>query len=224
MSCTVYWRVNLIGYAFILSQTMKKTILLLSLGLMPLLGNAQETNPSLGYAPASYTVPFVWRVTFLGLGLHNEIRLSPKLTVASAIKFTFNGSAERPATITAPGSVSSNIVTSIGFAPSLETGIRYFYNFERRLGKQKSIRYNSGNYLSVRARYIMPYLREWEDSRAPLPSIDGVYVDALWGFQRTYRRNFYLNLSLGVGVGRDGGYPAGDFLLGYTFPNRKAAQ
>lgn len=181
---------------------------------------AQETTPP----PTTYVVPSVWRVTFLGLGIHNETRLGPKTTLASAVRFTFNGSVERPSSITTPRSPSNDIVTSIGFAPTLETGLRHFYNFERRLQKQKSIRYNSGNYLSVRARYITPYLREWEDVLAPLPVVNGIYVDALWGFQRTYRRNFYLNLSLGAGVGRSGTYPAGDFLLGYTFPNRNANQ
>lgn len=196
---------------------MRNGFLLFCLCTLSQLTYAQESVPS--PAPASYTIPSVWRVTFLGIGVQNETRLGPKTTLVSGLNFAFNGAAEnRFANTTPPSTV---LVTSYSLAPVLHTGVRYFYNFERRLQKQKSIRYNSGNYLSARLRYVTPPIWEKLDEFAPLTPIDGLYAEALWGFQRTYRRNFYLNLSLGAGVGRSGTYPTVDFTLGYTFPNRK---
>ncbi len=195
---------------------MKFNLLLLSLFVAPFLSNAQE-NP-LGPAPASYTVPSVWCITFLGIGLSNETRLGPKTTLASGLNFQGNFAARGGALV--QGTTGNSVVSSYSVAPVLQTGLRHYYNFERRLEKGKSIRYNSGNYVSGRLRYITGPVWERVDRLAPLTPIDGVYADALWGFQRTYRRNFYLNLSLGVGAGRNGVYPAADFLLGYTFPNR----
>ena len=192
-----------------------KSTLLFILGFAPLFCNAQETSP-----PATYTVPSVWRATFLGLGIQNETRLGSRTTLASGLNFTSNGNAEE---IGPPGT-NQQIVTSFSFSPVIYTGIRHFYNFERRLGKQKSIRYNSGNYLSARLQYVLNPIWKRIDNRAPLTPNDGIYAEALWGFQRTYRRNFYLHLALGAGLGRNGVNPAGDFSLGYTFPNRNVSQ
>jgi hypothetical protein len=195
---------------------MKTTFALLSLCLFPLLCAAQENTP----APASYTVPSVWRVTFLGLGLQNETRLGPRTTLASGLAFTGNSKAK---TI-GPSGTTQEIATSFSFSPVIYTGVRHFYNFERRLEKQKSIRYNSGNYLSARLLYVTNPIYKNIDNRAPLTRNDGVYAEALWGFQRTYRRNFYLHLALGASLGRNGVNGTGDFSLGYTFPNRNANQ
>lgn len=178
---------------------------------------AQETAPP----PTTYLLPSVWRVTFLGLGIQNETRLGPKTTLASGLAFTSNGNIEE---ISSVGSSTQEVATSLSLSPVLYTGVRHFYNFERRLEKQKSIRYNSGNYLSARLLYVTNPIWKNIDSRAPLTADNGVRGEALWGFQRTYRRNFYLHLALGVALGRNGVNGTGDFSLGYTFPNRNANQ
>jgi hypothetical protein len=194
---------------------MKTYLLLFILGLLFLPGYAQENTP--GPAPASYTVPSVWRVTFLGIGVQNETRLGPKTTLATRLGFVLNGAVEDRTINPSSGPVRF----SFSLAPMLQSGVRHFYNFERRLQKQKSIRYNSGNYVSAQLRYVTPPIWRNVSERAPLTPVDGLYAEALWGLQRTYKGNIFLNLLLGAGVGRNGAYPAIDFALGYSFPNRK---
>ncbi len=197
---------------------MHKLILLIGCFSLPFASLAQETTPT--PPPTTYVVPSVWRATFLGLGIQNETRLGPKTTLASGLAFTSNGNVVE---IT-PSGTANEVAISYSFSPVLYTGVRHFYNFERRLEKQKSIRYNSGNYLSARLLYVTNPIYKNIDNRAPLTANDGVYGEALWGFQRTYRRNFYLHLALGVALGRNGVNGTGDFSLGYTFPNRNANQ
>ncbi len=166
----------------------------------------------------NYTSKRVWRVSFTTpLGVTNELRLGPKTTLVTTAGLGGYAGAQAtaPATNAAPD-------WYYGINANVSVGSRYFYNFERRLEGGKSIRYNSGNYLTVVASYTTPaFIRK--DPTRPTDintSIDGPSVRALWGFQRTYRQNFYLNLGLGLGVSRQYTGFAGDFALGYTFPDR----
>ena len=169
----------------------------------------------------TYVVPQVWRIDFLGLGVLHEIRLGKRTTLNSGFHFVAQTKAAGGVRFQDP----NQTYFSYQVLPVLQSGVRYFYNFDRRLQKGKSIRYNSGNYLSGRLAYAFSPILERYDA-GPLDNMSGLGVEALWGFQRTYRRNFYLNLSLGLGVygSRPERSPiqgAGDFTLGYTFPNKR---
>ena len=191
-----------------------KKLLLLCL-LVPLLCRAQDsTNTATRLAnPINYLRQNVWRVLFLSPGVAQETRLGVRTTLASDIRlggaFVGNGSSN--------ATYSSYFINSI-----LSTGVRYYYNLERRLERDKFTRYNSANYLLIRASYSLPPFLAHNDARAPLlaAAYQGVGVQALWGIQRTYRRNFYLNLALGVGASQRYAGFAGDFTLGYTFPGK----
>jgi len=152
----------------------------------------------------------VWRLRVLGLGVENETRISPRGTFYG--RFHFTSSSE-----TIPQFDGTNKVL-YSFYPALSGGVRHFYNLERRLAKGKSIRYNSGNYISGQVQYNFPAINRNGSFNNDMSN--SVSIAALWGFQRTYRRGFYLNLALGVGINRNGGTPASDFTLGYTFPGR----
>lgn len=109
--------------------------------------------------------------------------------------------------------------------------LRLTHNFQEPVGTiiilpvewSKSIRYNSGNYMSTKLLYTLPVIIKTSSDGLQVPDVQGVSVQALWGFQRTYRRNFYLNLEVGLGVNTYSSEPLGGaayFTLGYTFPKR----
>lgn len=106
----------------------------------------------------------------------------------------------------------------------MSVGVRQFYNLARRLERGKSIRYNSGNYVTAKLNYVLPPITQHNVDRVFVRSIEGLYAQAMWGFQRTYRKNFYLNLEVGLGLGNYYLNPvsvATYFTLGYTFPSSK---
>lgn len=188
-------------------------ICLLALLLATTISRAQDTSAAV--------VPAVWRVDFLGLGVMNEVRLGQKTTLNSGFYFGTQFMGAGGGRFAEP----NRAYWSYQFFPVVHSGARYFYNLERRLQKGKSIRYNSGNYISGRVSYRFSPILERYDA-GPIANPAGMGFEGLWGFQRTYRRHFYLNLSLGVGVypTRTAALPfggAGDFTIGYTFPNKR---
>ncbi len=196
---------------------MKKLILVAFL-VLPLLSRGQDSialfqDPA---APVTYARKSVWRVVFLGLGVVNESRLGSQWTLVSEARLTTGINARQ--TTLSTGQTQQDVAYSLN--PTLAVSGRYYYNFERRLERGKSIRYNSGNYLSLRARGVLPPVVKRTAPNLGI-NLTGVGLEALWGFQRTYRRNFYLNLALGAGIYRGTTGGAGDFTIGYTFPSRQ---
>lgn len=178
--------------------------------LLPTLCRAQD-------APINYARKSVWRVLFLTPGVTNESRLGSRTTLVSS----FVAGGGFVATGTNTTSSKSGFHSSYYVNSAVSAGVRQFYNFERRLERGKSTRYNSGNYLMVNTSYVFPPFVQRNDSRIQLVAYQGPSIQALWGFQRTYRRNFYLNLTLGVGASLKRAGLTGGFNIGYTFPGSK---
>lgn len=183
-----------------------KTFLYLLL-LTPMVGLSQPT-------PQPVTAKSVWRAAFLEPGLIHEARLGNRTTLVSQVRMTTYNLVKEVKSDTE----QSKFYSSSTVNPVLSVGARHFYNFDRRLEKGKSIRANSGNYLSAQTFYRFPAVAKTESAYVPIGNGSGFGAEVLWGFQRTYRRNFYLNLSLGSRIFRDKVEGAGDFTLGYTFP------
>lgn len=193
-----------------------KTSCILLLLCIPLLTFGQDAGN--GNGPFGYTAPTVWRLDFLAPGVIHEMPLDSKLTLASGARLVGNSS------VGEAGGWGSIRYRGLSYAiyPELYSGVRYFYNFQKRLDQGRSIRANSGNYISLRARAILPALARHLDYNAPLKEYGGFSVDALWGLQRTYYKNFYLHMTLGFSLqqlGRLDG--ASEFTVGYTLPNRR---
>ena len=191
----------------------KFTLLLL---LIPCLAFGQDAGN--GNGPFGYTSPTVWRLDFLGPGVIHEMPLESKLTLTSGLRLVGNSSSG-----SSDGWGGLRYRTwSYAVYPELYSGVRYFYNFQKRLDQGRSIRANSGNYVSLRARAIFPALAKRIDYNAPLREYGGFAVDALWGLQRTYRKNFYVHLALGFSLRKLGRLDgASEFTVGYTLPNRR---
>lgn len=165
----------------------------------------------------NYLEKSVWRVEFFGPGIINESRIGRQTTFVSQLRtvgaFVFHSSNNNAA---------SENYSAYTINPQLSVAVRQFYNFSRRLNQGKSIRYNSGNYVTAKLMYIFPPIIEHNLDRMYVRDISGATLQTMWGFQRTYRKNFYLNLEAGLGFGSY--YPksvsiATYFTLGYTFPN-----
>ena len=163
----------------------------------------------------NYVEKSVWRVEFFGPGIINESRIGRQTTLVSHLRtvgaFVFRSSAN-----------NTDNYSAYTINPQVSVGVRQFYNFARRLEKGKSIRYNSGNYVMAKLLYVFPSIIEHNLARVNVRDIQGAIVETMWGFQRTYQRNFYLNLEVGLGFGSYYSKPvsvASYFTLGYTFPN-----
>ncbi len=90
------------------------------------------------------------------------------------------------------------IVTTQTFVnPFIEINYRNYYNFEKRIEKDKNIKHNSANYFGVLGSYIF----------SPINDKNGAVKNSLnlgpvWGFQRVYESGFYLDLNMGLGYNR----------------------
>ncbi|WP_291864773.1 hypothetical protein [Maribacter sp.] len=86
--------------------------------------------------------------------------------------------------------------TAYGIYPAFVGQYRYYYNMERRLGKNKNISGNTGNYISGTL---------WLQSGNPILgnlhknyNLTGV-IAPIYGFQRTYKKGFNFKIEGGVG-------------------------
>jgi len=93
---------------------------------------------------------------------------------------------------------------------------KYFYNIQKRINEGKNTKFNSGNYLGLRIKYITPFSGNSDKAR------NSVLTNVHWGIQRAIGGNWLLNFQLGVGYATDlkhGGtvYPSLDIKFAYVF-------
>ncbi|MDR7212428.1 DUF3575 domain-containing protein [Flavobacterium piscis] len=86
------------------------------------------------------------------------------------------------------------------FLPMINEQFRHYYNLEKRANKGKRTAYNSGNFIAVSATYNFQSISTNKDYAEYCPSFT---LAPLWGFQRTYKRKFNLEVNLGAGVNFD---------------------
>ncbi len=109
------------------------------------------------------------------------------------------------------------------FIPALNGQYRYYYNFERRLSKNKRVNGNSANYVAVSGTFFLE-----EVIIGNLDSGDGYFGFAgpVYGFQRTYPKGFNFNLEFGVGYyfdsffDDDGFGPTISFSIGWVLGDK----
>lgn len=184
--------------------------------LLPLLSQGQEVP-----AEVQYLEKTVWRLDFLGVGAMNESRVSPKTTIMSQFHFVAATEYHRTS-LTPSGQTEGYVAYSIN--PQLAGAYRYFYNLAQRQMLKKSTRSNSGNYLSGKLLVTFPPVIRQDARGLGLAAIQGTALQLLWGLQRTYAKNLYLNLELGMSLSsrlRSSIDPAVYFTLGYTLPELK---
>lgn len=98
---------------------------------------------------------------------------------------------------------------------------KFFYNRQKRIEKEKSLKLNSGNYIGLRVKYTT-------GSIDPQPSMrEAIFINLHWGLQRSIGNRWSLNAHIGGGYAQDLTnqfgtiYPAVGFKLSYNFVNQK---
>lgn len=86
------------------------------------------------------------------------------------------------------------------FSPFIQEQFRHYYNLEKRAGKGKRTAHNSGNFIGMAAIYNFKSVSTNSNFSEYVPSFS---IAPVWGFQRTYKRKFNLEINLGAGVNFD---------------------
>lgn len=82
-------------------------------------------------------------------------------------------------------------------SPFLATGIKWMYNYEKRLAKKKNTINNAANYLGLQTKYSFGNNNSVEFQNQAL------LTDIHWGLQRTLSSKFTINTNIGLGYLQD---------------------
>lgn len=129
---------------------------------------------------------------FLGIWAHHETKLSTRWALRTELGFDY--SYLRGWVF---GNEGFNYISGYELAPVLIVEPRYYYNLAKRVSKQKTINNNSGNFITLTARYrpdgfVISNMEHIEN--AP-------YISFIpkWGIRRQLGTHF--NYETGIGVG-----------------------
>lgn len=153
-----------------------------------------------------------------GLSMSLEIPLADKITVEPAIglgpSYDLHNSGE------------SGLTDKMDWhwtllEPSFHASVygKFFYNRNARIAKKKSLRFNSGNYIGLKVKYVSKEL----SSDYHLYS-NTLLLNLHWGGQYNIGKHWFYSYALGIGYGnnldRSYGllYPAFDVKIGYVLP------
>ena len=109
------------------------------------------------------------------------------------------------------------------FVPAINLQYRYYYNFQRRLERNKRIRGNSANYIALANT---TFLNERIIGNTELSGGYFGHLGPVYGIQRTYKKGFNFNLKMGVGYYYDDFYegefgPVLGFGIGWVIRERR---
>ena len=161
-------------------------------------------------SPVTYTAKNAWHISAFIPSLSYERRIGPQLTLVGEYGLGY---------IFANQAKSSGILSKeLRMNSKASIGIRRYYDFERRVQQGRSIRYNSSGYVMLKLGYhFAPFDQGGDVNFNPGK---GPFLQGLWGFQRTYRSNLYLNLAAGPQLWYPGISFGLDASIGYTLPTR----
>ncbi len=172
-------------------------------------------------APLTYASKNAWHLSALVPSLTYERRIGPLVTLVGEYAWG----------LVLANRVKVNTTSSGGPGPSyfpdfnipdyrltskVSVGIRRYYDFERRVEQGRSIRYNSSGYVMLKVGYRFPPA-DWAGNVTFSPGL-GPFLQGVWGLQRTYRKNFYINLAGGPVLWYPGISFGVDAAIGYTLP------
>ncbi len=116
------------------------------------------------------------QIGLLGIWTHNELKLSNQIALRSEIGF---------------GGLNTLQLTE----PMLVLEPRWYYNLNKRTHKNKRVDGNSGNYISIRARYYLSAITA--DDKHNISHM----LAPTWGIRRNIGRHFNYEVGLGMGLG-----------------------
>ena len=132
-----------------------------------------------------YNTEKVWRINILNPAIELEIPTGIKSTFSSALGIGYGGGYPD---LTNNGNGFIYII-----APFVDLQHKWFYNFEKRANKGKSVVNNSGNFISARFITRGSSIAENVTRTSDFDFAFG----PTWGFQRNYKNNFHLLFDIG---------------------------
>lgn len=156
---------------------MKKITLTIILCACTFISKAQETNVEKSIYGAQIGV--------LGFYGYNESRLSN--TIALRTELGLDGGVY----------ISKSFGNDFIFTPVITLEPRWYYNLEKRASKSKSIRRNSGNFLSLKVSYHPDLFVISSRRNTFVPN--QISIIPTWGIRRNLGKK--LNFETGIGIG-----------------------
>lgn len=132
-----------------------------------------------------YTTEKVWRINFINPGVELELPTGDYSTFSTNLGVGYGGSYPD---LTYGGSGFIYII-----APFLDLQQKWFYNINKRAGKEKIVANNSGNFFSLR---MITRGNSIAENVSRTSNFDFV-LGPTWGIQRKFGRNFHLLFDLG---------------------------
>lgn len=127
----------------------------------------------------------VWRVNFLNPSIELEFPTGNNSTFSTALGIGYGGGY--------PDLTFSNNGITYIISPFLDIQQKWFYNFDNRTQKGKSIDNNSGNFISARMLIRGFSIAE----NVERTSNTDFAIGPTWGIQRKYGKNFHLLFDVG---------------------------
>lgn len=174
---------------------MKKQLILL-LSLVTITGLSAQEKPTVEKNQ--------FKINVLLPGVVYEHGLSEKNTLYSELSSGY-------------GYTSNNFGETFTFFPYINEQFRHYYNLEKRANKGKVTSHNSGGFIAMTAFYNF---RSISTNDNFLETNSSLTIAPVWGFQRTYKGNFNLDLNMGIGynIGKHDNdiVPVLNFTLGWV--------
>lgn len=127
-------------------------------------------------------------IGFLGAWINHERQMGEQLTLNAQLGFDgvlYGGGGE----------------FNYLFVPALSVEPRFYYNFNRRVGKGKRTMNNSAEYLTVSTTFYPSLFTISNESEPRSVSLDeGVSIIPKWGTRRALGKHFKFDFSVGYGI------------------------
>jgi len=160
---------------------MKKTLLVILLLALGFNASAQETNNNLDKFGK-------FELGFHGLSFGYELPISNKFVWENALGAGLGMNAE-----------NSSVSYTLDFirpVPFFKSKLKFVYNINKRIEKEKVTVNNSGNYVALQTKYSFGKSGSFTYNPALLTEVH-------WGIQRSLGGNFIFNTHIGLGFVRD---------------------
>lgn len=142
------------------------------------------------FAQEKATDLFNANISVIGIGIQYEKALSDNFTAVGSLDYM---GGFRYSYSDFYGSDFDYILTT-----SLSLEGRYYYNFDRRIGKGRNTKNNSGNYIALKGNFIPDWLTASNGGRLNVNPQGSLTVN--YGLKRSFAQNFFYEFYTGLGL------------------------
>ena len=142
------------------------------------------------FAQEKATDLFNANISVIGIGIQYEKALSDNFTAVGSLDYMGGFR------------YSYSDFYGIDFDYILTTSLslegRYYYNFDRRIGKGRNTKNNSGNYIALKGNFIPDWLTASNGDRLNVNPQGSLTVN--YGLKRSFAQNFFYEFYTGLGL------------------------